>query len=115
MDYDLQFLGWGPDYLDPYTFLNLWITDGGNNLMGYSNEKYDDLLAEAKGELASDDDNAGRYENFIEAAEVTFDDSDIAPIYQTSLALLIDSKVEGVFVTSFGATYEYKWASVGSE
>jgi|SRR5690625_298484 len=115
MDYDLQFSGWGPDYLDPYTFLNLWITDGGNNLMGYSNEKYDDLLAEAQGELAADDDNAGRYENFIEAEEVLFDDAAIAPIYQKAMALLIDPKVEGVFVNPFGATYEYKWASVGSE
>lgn len=115
MDYDLQFTGWGPDYLDPYTFLNLWLTDGGNNLMGYSNEEYDDLLAEAQGELAADDDNAGRYENFMEAEQVLFDDAAIAPIYQKAMALLIDPKVEGVFVNPFGPTYEYKWSSVGSE
>ena len=113
MDYDIQLSGWGPDYLDPYTFLNLWLTDGGNNLMGYSNPEYDELLAETMGELAQD--NEARYENFLEAEKILFEDAAIAPVYQKSLALLISPKVEGVFVNPFGPTYEYKWASVGSE
>src|SRR5699024_1593886 len=113
MDYDIQLSGWGPDYLDPYTFLNLWLTDGGNNLMGYSNPEYDELLAETMGELAQD--NEARYENFLEAEKILFEDAAIAPVYQESLALLISPKVEGVFVNPFGPTYEYKLAIVGYE
>jgi oligopeptide transport system substrate-binding protein len=111
-DYDLQFAGWGPDYLDPYTFLTLWITDGGNNKMGYSNAKYDELLNESATTLAQDND--ARYQNFLEAEKILFEDAAIAPVYQSAMAQLISPKVEGVFVNPFGATYEYKWASVGS-
>ncbi|RLL42800.1 peptide ABC transporter substrate-binding protein [Oceanobacillus piezotolerans] len=112
MDYDIQTAGWGPDYLDPYTFLNLWITDGGNNKMGYSNPEYDALLEEAQTTLAQD--NVARYENFLEAEKILFEDAAIAPIYQKARAQLISPKVQGVFMNPFGATYEYKWASVGS-
>ncbi|WP_156290132.1 peptide ABC transporter substrate-binding protein [Oceanobacillus salinisoli] len=113
MDYDIQVAGWGPDYLDPNTFLNLWVTDGGNNKMGYSNSEYDALIEEAATELATD--NEARYENFLEAERILFEDAAIAPIYQSAMAQLVSPKVEGVFVNPFGATYEYKWASVGSE
>ncbi|MBU5466025.1 peptide ABC transporter substrate-binding protein [Virgibacillus sp. MSJ-26] len=114
MDYDLLLTGWGPDYLDPYTFLSLWVTDGGNNEMGYSNEEYDELLEETmSGDIANDND--ARYENFLEAEKILFEDAAIAPVYQKSLALLVSPKVEGVFVNPFGPTYEYKWSSVGSE
>jgi oligopeptide transport system substrate-binding protein len=112
MDYDIQFAGWGPDYLDPYTFLSLWITDGGNNKMGYSNEKYDELLKESATTLARDND--ARYQNFLEAEKILFEDAAIAPIYQRAMAQLVSPKVEGVFVNPFGATYEYKWSKAVS-
>lgn len=112
MDYDIQFAGWGPDYLDPYTFLSLWITDGGNNKMGYSNAKYDELLNESATTLARDND--ARYENFLEAEKILFEDAAIAPIYQRAMAQLVSPKVEGVFVNPFGATYEYKWSKAVS-
>ncbi|UJL46126.1 peptide ABC transporter substrate-binding protein [Virgibacillus sp. NKC19-16] len=113
MDYDLQVQGWGPDYLDPSTFLGLWVTESGNNKMDYSNEEYDALMEEAQTELAQDPE--ARYENFLEAEQILFEDAAIAPIYQSSMAQLVSPKIEGVFVNPFGAKYEYKWASVGSE
>ena len=112
MDYDLQFAGWGPDFLDPYTFLNLWLTDGGNNKMGFSNAEYDKLINETATTLATD--NEARFENFLAAEKILFEEAAIAPVYQSAMAQLVSPKVEGVFVNPFGATYEYKWASVGS-
>ncbi|MFD1851984.1 peptide ABC transporter substrate-binding protein [Oceanobacillus bengalensis] len=113
MDYDLQISLWGPDYLDPNTFLDLWVTDGGNNKMGYSNPEYDRLIEEAGTTLASD--NVARYENFLEAEKLLFENAAVAPLYQSAMAQLVSPKVEGVFVNPFGAQYEYKWATVGSE
>ncbi|KAB7670721.1 peptide ABC transporter substrate-binding protein [Bacillus sp. B1-b2] len=112
MDYDLQISGWGPDYLDPYTFLDLWITDGGNNQMGYSNTEYDKLLEETKTTLATD--NEARYQNFLAAEKILFEDGAIAPIYQRGGAFLSSQKIQGLIENPFGATYEYKWVSVGS-
>ncbi|MFD1851985.1 peptide ABC transporter substrate-binding protein [Oceanobacillus bengalensis] len=113
MDYEVQISRWGPDFLDPFTYMNLWTTDSGNNMMGYSSAKYDELVFATAAELATD--NVARYENFLEAEKVLFEDAAIAPIYQASRAQLVSPRVEGVFVNPFGATYEYKWATVGSE
>ncbi|MFS0774562.1 peptide ABC transporter substrate-binding protein [Neobacillus sp. 3P2-tot-E-2] len=113
MDYDMQFAGWGPDFLDPYTFMNLWLTDGGNNQMGYSNPEYDKLVNETATTLALDPE--ARFDNFLKAEKILFEDAAIAPVYQRAGALLVSPKVQGVFTNQFGATYEYKWASVGAE
>ncbi|MEK5382770.1 peptide ABC transporter substrate-binding protein [Niallia sp. FSL W8-0635] len=111
-DYDLQLAGWGPDYLDPYTFLSLWITDGGNNKMGYSNAEYDKLLEETTTTLATD--NEARYQNFLEAEKILFEDAAIAPVYQRGGAFLSSPKIQGLIENPFGPTYEYKWTSVGA-
>lgn len=110
MDYDLQVSGWGPDYLDPNTFLSLFVTDGDQNKMGYSNPEYDKLIEQAGTTFAND--NEKRYKNFLKAEKILFEDAAIAPIYQKSSAQLVSPKMEDVIVNKFGATYEYKWARV---
>lgn len=112
MDYELQLTRWGPDFLDPFTYMNLFITDGGNNMTGYSSEAYDKLVTETATTYATD--NVARYKNFLEAEKLLFEDAVIAPVYQASRAQLISPTVEGVFVNPFGATYEYKWTDVGT-
>jgi oligopeptide transport system substrate-binding protein len=47
MDYDLSRAGWIGDYEDPNTFLDLWLTNGGNNRTGWGSVVYDRLLAAA--------------------------------------------------------------------
>ena len=47
LDYDLARAGWIGDYLDPNTFLDMWITNGGNNQTGWSHALYDRLIAYA--------------------------------------------------------------------
>ena len=45
LEYDMGRAGWIGDYLDPNTFLDMWITNGGNNQTGWSNALYDALIA----------------------------------------------------------------------
>ncbi len=45
--YDIAFGGWIGDYLDPLTFLDMWVKDGGNNRTGWSNDEYEKLIAQA--------------------------------------------------------------------
>ena len=47
LQYDIARAGWIGDYLDPNTFLDMWITNGGNNQTGWSNALYDSLIAYA--------------------------------------------------------------------
>lgn len=46
-DYDLARAGWIGDYLDPNTFLDLWLSGGGNNQTGWGDARYDALLRAA--------------------------------------------------------------------
>ncbi|WP_430789397.1 peptide ABC transporter substrate-binding protein [Virgibacillus flavescens] len=110
MNYDLQFYGWGPDYLDPYTFLNMYITDSQYNKMGYSNPKYDELMKKSATDYVLDP--VKRYNAFLEAEKILFEDAAIAPIYQSARAQLVKPYVEGVISNPFGQTYEWKWASI---
>jgi oligopeptide transport system substrate-binding protein len=46
-DYDLARAGWIGDYVDPNTFLDLWVTNGGNNQTGWGDPLYDQLIRAA--------------------------------------------------------------------
>lgn len=47
LDYDVSRAGWIGDYADPNTFLDMWVTNGGNNQTGFSSPVYDRLLQSA--------------------------------------------------------------------
>jgi oligopeptide transport system substrate-binding protein len=46
-DYHLSRAGWIGDYVDPNTFLDLWVTNGGNNQTGWGDPLYDRLIRAA--------------------------------------------------------------------
>jgi oligopeptide transport system substrate-binding protein len=46
-DYDMARAGWIGDYIDPNTFLDIWLTGGGNNQTGWGDAAYDALVAAA--------------------------------------------------------------------
>lgn len=46
-DYDMARSGWIGDYQDPNTFLDMWVTGGGNNQTGFGNARYDQLIRAA--------------------------------------------------------------------
>ena len=43
-DYDMGRAGWIGDYVDPMTYLDMWVTNGGNNQTGWTNPLYDRLI-----------------------------------------------------------------------
>jgi oligopeptide transport system substrate-binding protein len=46
-DYDLSRASWIGDYLDPNTFLDIWVSNGGNNQTGWGDPLYDRLIRAA--------------------------------------------------------------------
>ncbi len=46
--YDIAFGIWGPDFPDPISYLDMFVTNGSQNKTGYSNQKYDELILKAK-------------------------------------------------------------------
>jgi oligopeptide transport system substrate-binding protein len=108
MDYDIIMSSWSADYLDPYGWLNLWLSNGPNNNTGYANPEYDKLVESTVYELASKEKD--RFQAFIKAEKVLLDDAVIFPLYQQGNAMLTSPNLKGVISNPFGAEYEYKWA-----
>lgn len=110
-DYDIEVAGWGPDFQDPYTFMNLFLTDGQNNHMSYSSAKFDELVNSSAGELAMDPE--ARWDAMAQAEKLLIEeDFAIGPIYQRGIMSLVKPYVKGVVSHSFGGDYSYKWAYI---
>lgn len=109
-EYDILHSGWGPDYPDPMTYSDLWLTGGGHNKMSYSSAKYDELVKSAQTELAAKPTE--RFEALQEAEKVLFDDAALAPTYQRASNLLVNEKLEGFTYHIFGPEYSWKYAKL---
>ena len=106
-NYDIVVQGWNPVYLDPMSFLELFITDGTNNETNYSSEKYDQLLDDAKVKYANDPEK--RWEAMLEAEKLLIqEDTVVAPIYQRGRLVLINPKVKNFEEHLFGTDYSLK-------
>ena len=77
LQFDMFMGGWGPDYNDPMTDLELFTTTNGNNHTGYSNPEYDALIESTKTEL----DAAKREQLFVDAEFILQRDLPIIPVY----------------------------------
>ncbi|MDC3425424.1 peptide ABC transporter substrate-binding protein [Aquibacillus sp. 3ASR75-11] len=111
MDYDIQAAGWVPDYADPNTWLNMWVTDGANNKMGFSSDKYDSMLEKANNELAQKPNE--RFQTFLDMEKLLIqEEAAIAPMYQEGVAQLWKPYVKDVFKNLIGPEYSYKFAYI---
>lgn len=80
INYDLFAGGWGPDYNDPMSDLEIWTSTNGNNHSGWSNAEYDALIESARTER----DPAARERLFIEAEKMLARDLPMIPLYWRS-------------------------------
>ncbi len=78
LDYDIAASSWLGDYNDANTFLDMFVTGGGNNRTGWSSPRYDQLIRDAAREL----DPVQRAGIFQKAETLLIrDEAPIAPIY----------------------------------
>lgn len=80
--------GWVADYPDPNTFLDLFVTNGGNNHTQWSNPAYDKLIREA----AQTVEEKKRFEFFHKAESILLDELPMIPIYFYTRTRLITPK-----------------------
>ena len=77
MNYAISRSAWIGDYPDPNTFLDMWVTGGGNNNTGWSNKEYDQLISQA----GKTKDQAARYAIFQKAENILMSELPVIPIY----------------------------------
>ncbi len=95
MDYEVSRSAWIGDYIDPKTFLDMWVTGGGNNDTGWSNETYDRLIAKADKAATQQE----RYRLFQKAEKLLMEEMPIIPIYFYTRIMLIRPSVKGWYPT----------------
>jgi oligopeptide transport system substrate-binding protein len=78
LDYDFARSSWVGDYNDPNTFIDCFVSGGGNNRTGWSSKEYDNLVAAA----ALEADSAKRSQIFRQAEEILLNQgTPICPLY----------------------------------
>ncbi|MEN8076587.1 peptide ABC transporter substrate-binding protein [Clostridioides difficile] len=100
-DYQISRHGWIGDYVDPMTFLDMWVTGGGNNDCGFSNAEYDKLITDAKVET----DAAKRSEMLRKAEDILMDEMPIIPIYYYTNVRAWNDNVKGIQCSTLGKIY----------
>jgi oligopeptide transport system substrate-binding protein len=92
LDFQVSRAGWIGDYVDPNTFLDMWITGGGNNQTGWSNKRYDELIVRAGRTL----DTKERMKLFNDAEKLLVaEDVPIMPLYTYVNKGMLNRKVKG--------------------
>ncbi len=94
-DYELALTRWGPDYADPMTYLETWVTGNPNNYGLWSSSDYDKLITECTtGKTAMDADR--RWEALYDAEQIIMDEAVIFPIYTQCDVVLVSESVSGI-------------------
>ncbi|ADK06145.1 MULTISPECIES: peptide ABC transporter substrate-binding protein [Bacillus] len=110
-DYDISYGGWSPDYADPMTYLDMFESKHSHNQMSFSDQKYDEIIKKAGGELMSDAKK--RWEELGKAEKLLLEeDVALVPLYQSARSYVMKPHVKGVVKHNISPEYSYKWAYV---
>lgn len=90
LSFQIARAGWIGDYIDANTFLDMFVTDGGNNNTGWSNKDYDNYIAMAGAET----DAKKRLDIFRKAESLLLEEAPIIPIYHYTNNLLVSRQVK---------------------
>ena len=109
LEYDFTMSGWSADYNDPMSFLDIWVSNGGNNHTGYADTEYDELLKSVYKE--TEQDKVTEIYKKLENKLVN-EDAVISPVYYTDKYAFYQNYVKDIQFTSFGSVYEFKHAYI---
>ncbi|MCF0133050.1 MAG: peptide ABC transporter substrate-binding protein [Blautia sp.] len=98
-DYSIARNGWIADYNDPMSFLDMWLTGGGNNDAQYENPAYDELIMSAK----ATSDPAERMSYMHQAEDIIIgEDHALCPLYFYTQKFMLKDRVQGMYYTPLG-------------
>ena len=98
-DYSIARNGWIADYNDPMSFLDMWLTGGGNNDAQYSNAEYDALIQQAKAST----DPAERMQLMHDAEDIIIgQDYALCPLYFYTQKYMLADDIQGMYYTPLG-------------
>lgn len=99
---------WAPDYDDPMTFMDMFLSDGPFNEVKYTNSKYDACIKEAQ----KSNDNEKRMQLMAKAEKILMEDMPIIPLYHRTKAYVINEEVKGLTRTAFSPDIDWMFADM---
>lgn len=95
--FDIDSAGWGPDYADSMTFLDMWTSDNSYNNTGFSSEDYDNVIRSAKvGDLAAHPEK--RLEELRRIEKEFLEEAYLVPLFQRGKVWLQSPKIKGLII-----------------
>jgi oligopeptide transport system substrate-binding protein len=107
-NFQMVFSGWGADYNDPMTFMDLFITDGPFNDTSWGHADYDAAIQFSK----TTADVQARMKRMMEAEKLLMDEMPIAPVYFRGSAFVQRPYVKKLITHPFGADADFKWTYI---
>ncbi|AUS73250.1 peptide ABC transporter substrate-binding protein [Lactiplantibacillus plantarum] len=109
-DFDLYLSGWGADFNDPISHLQIMTNNSGYNYGKYNSSTYNALVNKAQNQDAND--TSARWQDMINAEKTIMKDQGITPLYQTVYSYLQNPKVKGIIHNTAGTQWNYKYAYI---
>lgn len=98
-DYSIARNGWISDYNDPISFLDMWMTGGGNNDAQYANPEYDNIIKQAK----ATSDATERMKLLHQAEDILVgQDYVVNPLYFYTQKYMLADGIEGTYYCPLG-------------
>jgi len=108
LNFNISRAGWIGDYSDAMTFMDMFVTGGGNNETGWSNAEYDKQIKTIANKSG---DQKVRIPAMHAAEKVLMDEMPIMPIYYYVNNFVLKDGIKGAFRSSLGPI-DFKYASV---
>lgn len=107
-DYDIVFTGWGADYNDPMTFMDLWVRGCGYNNTNWEDDTYTNMINFCKTTL----DMKARADKIFEAEKYLLENGPIVPVYFGRKAWIHVDGLTGIVRNFIGPDLDFIYADI---
>ncbi|WP_283680018.1 peptide ABC transporter substrate-binding protein [Lentilactobacillus sp. Marseille-Q4993] len=109
-EFDVSLSGWGADFNDPISHLQIPEAGTPYNTGKYNNATYNKLIDKATN--ADANDTQKRWNDLVQASQELSKDQGMTPLYQQNTAYLQKAHLHGVIHNTAGTQWNYKYAYI---
>lgn len=110
-DYEIGYGGWGSDYDDPYSYLELFKGDSSYNYSQYVNPEVDQLLTASQDESDVD----ARMDHLNQAEQIILADGAFVPLQARNVYYMLDDDTTGINFYYCSLNIDWVYADVNAE
>lgn len=107
-NFDIFLSGWGGDFNDPMTFLQIPLRNTAYNRGKWNNAAYNKLVERANN--ADANNPTARWQDLVKAARIVNSEQAFTPVYQQATAYMQKPRVHGIIHNTAGTQWDYKYA-----